>query len=112
MADLNKTIKALEKNQEKLQQNLSDEKFKKLLNDVKDRNAFAVAELGIGTNRKAKIIGEVLVDEKAYGTAHIAFGSNKAMGGTLDVQIHVDGVFSKPTITADGETIIKDGELL
>jgi aminopeptidase len=88
------------------------ERFKKLLNDVKDKNAFAVAELGIGTNKKAKITGEVLVDEKAYGTAHIAFGSNKAMGGTIDVAIHVDGIFKNPTITADGEIIIKDGELL
>ena len=34
-----------------------------------------VAELGIGTNYKAKITGNVLEDEKVYGTFHIAFGN-------------------------------------
>lgn len=57
-----------------------------------------VAELGIGTNHKARIIGEILEDEKAYDTAHIAFGSNDTFGGTLAAGVHIDCVVSGPTI--------------
>lgn len=87
-------------------------KFRKMLESVKDRNAFAVAEVGIGTNSRAKVIGTVLEDEKAMGTAHIAFGNSRGLGGKVDVRIHVDGVFVKPTVYADGEKIIKEGRLL
>ena len=69
-----------------------------------------VAELGIGTNPKAKITGEVLEDEKVMGTCHIAFGNNKHFGGKVDVPFHVDFVIRKPTIYADGILIIKDGK--
>ncbi len=67
-----------------------------------DNNAFLVAELGIGTNYKAKITGIVLEDEKVKGTAHIAFGNNSGFGGTNNVPIHLDGVFSDPVIKCDG----------
>ena len=51
-----------------------------------------VAELGIGTNYKAKITGNVLEDEKVAGTFHVAFGNNKRFGGKIDVPFHVDVV--------------------
>ena len=86
--------------------------FKQMLDDVNDKNAFNIAELGIGTNKKAKVIGVVLEDEKVYGTAHIALGKNKGFGGMVDVPIHVDGVFNKPTIYVDEKMIMKDGELM
>ena len=74
--------------------------------------AFNIAELGIGTNKGAIVTGNVLEDEKAYGTAHIAFGNNISFGGTVDVPIHIDGVFFSPTIYIDDELIIKDGKLI
>lgn len=74
--------------------------------------AFNLAELGIGTHDKALITGSVLEDEKAIGTIHIAFGDNKSMGGTVRVASHLDGVVMKPTVTVDGEMIMKDGKLL
>ena len=40
-----------------------------------------VAELGIGTNEKAILTGNVLEDEKILGTAHVAFGASAAIGG-------------------------------
>ena len=74
--------------------------------------AFNVAELGIGTNDKAKVTGNVLEDEKVMGKVHIAFGDNKSMGGTIRVASHLDGVIMKPTVYVDDELIMKDGEFL
>ena len=81
--------------------------FKKLL---KNKLYKSVAELGIGTNPKAKITGEVLEDEKAIGTCHIAFGNNMHFGGKVDVPFHVDFVIQKPTIYADDVLIMKEGK--
>jgi len=41
-------------------------------------------------NRCATISGNVLGDEKAGGTVHVAFGNNVSMGRTVDVPLHVD----------------------
>lgn len=70
-----------------------------------------VAELGIGTNHKARIVGSVLEDEKVMGTVHMALGDNKSMGGKVSVQSHLDGILLKPTLWIDEEKIMEDGEL-
>lgn len=64
-----------------------------------------LAEFGIGTNPKAKIIGATIVDEKAYGTAHVAIGSNYWFGGTNRTIIHYDQVFKNPLIKIDGKPL-------
>jgi leucyl aminopeptidase (aminopeptidase T) len=71
-----------------------------------------VAELGIGTNEKAILTGEVLEDEKILGTAHVAFGASAAIGGTVQVPVHLDCVITRPTVEVDGTAIVRDGELL
>jgi aminopeptidase len=71
-----------------------------------------IAELGIGTNEKAKLTGEILEDEKILGTCHVAFGASAAIGGTVQVPVHLDCVVMKPTVELDGEAIVRDGELL
>jgi leucyl aminopeptidase (aminopeptidase T) len=76
------------------------------------RLAFNVAELGIGTNDKAIVTGNVLEDEKAMGTVHIAFGDNKSMGGTIRVASHLDGVIMRPSVYVDGEPIMEEGRFL
>jgi leucyl aminopeptidase (aminopeptidase T) len=75
-------------------------------------DATSVAELGIGTNEKAIITGEILEDEKILGTAHVAFGASASIGGTVQVPVHLDCVVLKPTVELDGEAIVSDGELL
>ncbi|BCW93369.1 MAG: hypothetical protein KatS3mg007_1263 [Thermoanaerobaculum sp.] len=69
-----------------------------------------VAELGVGTNPKAKVTGAILEDEKVLGTVHIAFGNNVSMGGTVDVPFHVDGILLKPTLWLDGELLLENGQ--
>src|SRR4051794_38515209 len=71
-----------------------------------------VAELGIGTNEKAKLTGEILEDEKILGTYHVAFGASAAIGGAVQVPVHLDCVVMKPTVELDGEAVVRDGELL
>ena len=87
------------------------EKFDSLMKPF-GKDAYNLAELGIGTHDKALITGNVLEDEKVIGTVHIAFGDNKSMGGTVRVASHLDGVIMRPTVEVDGEVIMKDGEFL
>ncbi len=70
-----------------------------------------IAELGIGTNHKAQIVGSVLEDEKVMGTVHMALGDNKSMGGNVSVPSHLDGILLKPTLWIDDKKIMEDGEL-
>jgi leucyl aminopeptidase (aminopeptidase T) len=82
-----------------------------------DDGARTIAELGIGLNPKARLVGIMLEDEKAYRTAHIAFGSNIGMpGGVNQSTTHIDYLVHRPTIVARFEnapdrTIVEDGDL-
>jgi aminopeptidase len=71
-----------------------------------------VAELGIGTNEKARLSGEVLEDEKILGSAHVAFGASAAIGGTVQVPVHLDCLVMEPDVTVDGEPVIRKGTLV
>jgi aminopeptidase len=76
--------------------------------------ADVVAELGIGTNERARITGSVITDEKVLGTAHVAFGDNASpsYGGDNHATIHVDGIMADATIEADGVVVMRSGALV
>lgn len=82
-----------------------------------DTGARTVAELGIGLNPKARLVGIMLEDEKAYRTAHVAFGDNIGMpGGVSRSATHVDYLVHQPSIIARYQdaaerTIVEDGHL-
>jgi leucyl aminopeptidase (aminopeptidase T) len=76
------------------------------------RDGTNVAELGIGSNEKAILTGNVLEDEKILGTAHVAFGASAAIGGTVQVPVHLDCVVTQPDVLVDGEPLVRAGELL
>ena len=71
-----------------------------------------VAELGIGTNEEAILTGNILEDEKILGSAHVAFGASAAIGGTVQVPVHLDCVVLEPTVEVDGRPIAAGGELM
>jgi aminopeptidase len=71
--------------------------LKKDLAEKYARNAWAIGELGIGLNRKARIVANMLEDEKVYGTCHFAVGSN--YDRDAEAMIHLDGIVKRPTIT-------------
>jgi leucyl aminopeptidase (aminopeptidase T) len=78
-------------------------------------NSRNIGELGIGLNTSAIIKGNMLEDEKVYGTCHFAIGSN--YDEDAPAMIHLDGLVKKPSITAlmgDGKevTLMLNGALV
>ncbi|MEA2312469.1 MAG: hypothetical protein QOE28_2437, partial [Solirubrobacteraceae bacterium] len=67
-----------------------------------------LAELGIGTNERATLTGNVLEDEKILGSVHVAFGASAGIGGTVSVPVHLDCVILDPTLHIGG-TLVLDG---
>jgi leucyl aminopeptidase (aminopeptidase T) len=82
--------------------------------EIYKKNADNIGELGIGLNPNATITGNMLEDEKAYRTCHIAIGSN--YDDDAPALIHLDGLVREPDITAimeDGKSVLimKKGEI-
>ena len=80
--------------------------------DEHGRMARNIAELGVGTNDKATVIGNILEDEKVMGTVHVAMGNNALFGGNVNVPVHLDCIILNPTLTIGDELIIDKGTLL
>ena len=77
-----------------------------------DSNCHRLAEVGIGVNsRISKLTGKPLMDEKKADTAHIALGQNKDFGGVLSSSVHLDLVTERPSIIANGKSIMEHGQL-
>lgn len=76
------------------------------------KSAFNIAELGIGTNPKARITGNILEDEKVISTCHVALGNSTGLGGKIYAKCHLDGVMRKPTIYFDKKCVMKSGKFL
>ncbi|MBA7597216.1 hypothetical protein ES703_04212 [subsurface metagenome] len=86
-------------------------KLRKLLKEVGPK-AYNLAELGVGTNPKARLIGNIIEDEKVLGACHIALGDNSTFGGKVRAGVHIDGIILRPTVKLDGKIIMKQGRLL
>lgn len=95
---LETTVRNAEKKARKM---ASTGDLKRELGEVYAKNASSIGELGIGLNRKARIVGIMLEDEKVYGTCHFAVGSN--YDRDAESLIHLDGLVKKPTITVVGK---------
>jgi leucyl aminopeptidase (aminopeptidase T) len=70
-----------------------------------------IAELGVGTNDRARITGILLEDEKVLGTVHVAMGNSLSLGGRVDASVHLDGVMFEPVLELDGHVVLKGGHL-
>lgn len=73
---------------------------KQAKNLTEKRNCRSVSEFAIGINRKIgtknnQPVGDLLLDEKIYGTGHIAFGSSY---DNDPAPYHSDFIFSRPEI--------------
>ncbi len=68
-----------------------------------------LAELGVGTNDRARLTGNILEDEKILGTVHVAFGASAGIGGKVSVPIHLDVVIVDASLDVDGQTVLDHG---
>jgi leucyl aminopeptidase (aminopeptidase T) len=71
-----------------------------------------LAELGVGTNDRATLTGNVLEDEKILGTIHVAFGASIAIGGTVSVPIHLDCVVTEASLHIDSTQVLDEGRFV
>jgi leucyl aminopeptidase (aminopeptidase T) len=77
-----------------------------------DANWNVLAEVGLGVNPAVEpLTGIELLDEKKYGTAHIALGENDWFGGSVSSAIHSDLTILRPTVRIDGLTVVDGGEI-
>jgi aminopeptidase len=71
-----------------------------------------LAELGVGTNDKARLTGLMLEDEKILGTIHVAFGASAGIGGTVSVPVHLDVVVTDASLEIDGRQVLDGGRFV
>lgn len=80
------------------------------------RNAHVLCEIGFGVNRSIKKChGSPIFDEKIFGTVHVAFGTNRQLGGRVAGRTHHDLVTLEPTVVVtsdcDRHHLLKAGRL-
>jgi leucyl aminopeptidase (aminopeptidase T) len=71
-----------------------------------------LAELGVGTNERATLTGNILEDEKILGTVHVAFGASAGIGGTVSVPVHLDCLILEPTLDIGGTRVLEHGRFV
>jgi leucyl aminopeptidase (aminopeptidase T) len=70
-----------------------------------------LAEFAVGTNPAAELSGDVPEAKKVRGSAHVALGDNRSLGGAVQSDLHVDGMLLRPTVLVDGRAVVVDGAL-
>jgi leucyl aminopeptidase (aminopeptidase T) len=63
-------------------------------------------------NPMARLLGNVLEDEKRLGTCYFAVGDNTSLGGSAAVGIHIPGVLKNANVWLDDTQIIENGTML
>ena len=96
-----------------IEQTLDGKRLKEYLESFEDERMYIAAELGIGLNYLSKCEGNCYIeDESSYGTFHIGFGRNVALGGVQEACSHFDLVTFKPDIFVDNRKIIEEGRVI
>lgn len=70
-----------------------------------------IGEFGVGTNTGARICGNMLEAEKAFGTVHFAIGDSYGIGLNKS-RHHYDALIEKASIFAKGRWLARDGKYL
>ena len=89
------------------------DRLKEYIESFEDERMYIAGEFGIGLNSYAKCVGNCYIeDESAYGTFHVGFGRNLALGGCYEATGHFDLVVLEPTIYADNRMIMEQGRVV
>lgn len=96
-----------------IEQNESGKRLIEYMESYEDPAMFFASELGIGLNTFSRCEGKCYIeDESAYGTFHIGFGRNLALGGVLEASGHFDLVSREPDIFVDNRMIMEKGRIM
>ena len=96
-----------------IEDNPCGQKLKEYIESYEDAGLFMASEFGIGLNTVAKCRGHCYIeDESAYGTFHMGFGRNLALGGQLEANGHYDLVSMAPDVYVDNRQIMSDGVII
>lgn len=88
-------------------------RLEEYINHYNDDQVRYAGEFGLGLNSKSKCEGNCYIeDESAYGTFHIGFGRNIALGGNHQASGHYDLVCLEPDIYIDNRKIMEKGKLI
>lgn len=86
-------------------------RLKAYIESFRDPEMACAAEFGIGLNQISRCRGASYIeDESAYGTCHIGFGRNLALGGKHDAAGHFDIVIHEPDIDVGDKRIMSRGQ--
>lgn len=86
--------------------NRLEEYFK--TSDIKGRT---ISQVGFGLNTAARSMTNIpRLDTKIFGSFHLSFGSNLAVGGDISGYTTWDIIAEKPKITRDGKVILNNGK--
>ena len=86
--------------------------IRNIMNDVNNKKAYILAELGIGFNKEASLNGTMLIDEGAANCVHFGFGSNSTVGGMNEISFHLDYVMRNANLYVDDKLCIKEGKFI
>jgi leucyl aminopeptidase (aminopeptidase T) len=105
----------LDRSEAKAKEMAAEGKLPPRQGDVFAMNTRNLGELGIGLNPAARIVGNMLEDEKAFKTCHLALGAN--YDDDAPALTHLDGLVKEPTVTirypsGRARIILQDGELV
>ena len=97
----------------RLQETKDGLRLRKYLESYNDPDMYVAGELGIGLNSLSCCTGNCYIeDESAYGTFHIGFGRNIALGGVHEASGHFDLIARKPDLYADNRKLISTGRII
>lgn len=97
----------------KIEDTITGCQLQEYLKSYDDERVWVASELGIGLNSQSKCRGKCYIeDESAYGTFHIGFGRNLALGGVHEASGHYDLVCREPNIYADNRQIMMEGKII
>lgn len=90
-------------------------KIERIWQEQNDPNVYNIAQVAVGLNPEVPEAIGILgcnYDEGAFGTMHIGIGTSSNLGGKVKATTHFDAVMHRPTLTVDGQELIRDGVVL
>ncbi len=84
-----------------------------ILKGIGDPLVYNIAQISVGLNPECKRLNGVMSnDHGSYGRMHFGIGTSHQLGGEVKAPIHFDVVIDAPTLSFDGEVVIRDGNVL